>query len=78
MSDIELVDVTVHFDPDLSKQKRANVEDAFRALDGVVSVHMPDNKPHLAVVEYNPETINSQTILQTATSKGGHAELVGL
>ncbi len=78
MSDIELVDVTVHFDPTLSTDKRANIEDAIRALQGVVSVHMPTDKPHLAVVEYNPERVNSQTILQTVMDQDGHAELIGL
>ena len=78
MSDIELVDVTVHFDPILSINKRANIEDAIRGLQGVVSVHMPKDKPHLAVVEYNPERVNSQTILDTATDQGDHAELIGL
>lgn len=78
MSDIELVDVTVHFDPNLSTDKRANMEGAIRALEGVVSVHMPTDKPHLAVVEYNPARINSLRILQTVTNQDGRAELIGL
>lgn len=78
MVDISLVDVTVHFDPDLSAGKRGDIENAIRALDGVVSVHMPDDKPHLAVVEYNPERVNSKTILESVTKQDGHAELVGL
>jgi hypothetical protein len=78
MADISLVDVTVHFDPELTAAARGNIESAIRALDGVVSVHMPDDKPHLAVVEYNPERVNSQTILELAAKQDGHAELVGL
>lgn len=78
MVDISIVDVTVHFDADLSANVRGDIENAIRALDGVVSVHMPEDKPHLAVVEYNPELVNSQTILELATKQDGHAELVGL
>ncbi len=78
MVDISLVDVTVHFDADLSANVRGDIENAIRALDGVVSVRMPEDKPHLAVVEYNPERVNSQTILECATKQDGHAELVGL
>ncbi len=78
MTDIQLVDVTVHFDADLSAVARGDIENAVRALDGVVSVHMPEDKPHLAVVEYNPERMNSATILKTVTEQGGHAEMIGL
>lgn len=78
MVDISLVDVTVHFDRDLSAAKRGNIESAIRQLDGVVSVHMPNDKPHLAVVQYNPDRVTSRTILELASKTDGHAELVGL
>lgn len=78
MTDIELVDVTVHIDKDLGAEARAQVEDALRAMDGVVSVHIAEQTPHLAVVEYNPQRTNSQDILATVTMIDGNAELVGL
>ena len=52
--------------------------DVVVAIDGVVSVHNPDNRPHLAVVEYNPDKTNSQAILSSVMAKGVHAELIGL
>jgi cell division protein FtsX len=78
MTDIELVDVTVHIDKDLNAEARAEVEESLRAMDGVVSVHIADATSHLAVVEYNPQRTNSQDILATVTKLDGHAELVGL
>ena len=78
MSDIPLVDVTLHIDETLDKAKRAEIEERLRALDGVISVHSPDDKPHLAIVEYNPDQLNSARILETVTRQGVHAELVGL
>ena len=76
--DINLVDVTVHIDEDLSPETRITVQDSIRALDGVVSVHNSIKTPHLTVVEYNPEVMDSQKILKRITDQGVHAELIAL
>jgi len=76
--DISLVDITVHIDENLSPEQRITVEDSLRALDGVVSVHNSSRTPHLTVVEYNPEEMNSRRILKRITDQGAHAELIGL
>jgi hypothetical protein len=44
----------------------------------VVSVHNPDARPHLTMVEYNPDRLKSADILKAVTSQGVHAELIGL
>lgn len=76
--DIQLADVTLHIDETLDAARRGEIEGSLRAIDGVVSVHNPDDKPHLAIVEYNPEKTNSADILECVTSQGVHAELIGL
>lgn len=76
--DIQLADVTIHIDEALDKAKRAEIEDKLRAIDGVVSVHNPDNRPHLAVIEYNPSKVKSTALLETVKGQGVHAELIGL
>lgn len=76
--DIQLADVVVHIDQTLERERRAEIEERVRAIEGVVSVHNPDDKPHLAIVEYNPEKTSSSVILSTITMQGIHAELVGL
>ncbi|MGB5252883.1 MAG: ATP-binding protein [Sedimenticolaceae bacterium] len=76
--DIQLADVTIHIDEALDAAKRAEIEDKLRAIDGVVSVHNPDNRPHLAVIEYNPSKVKSMTLLETVKGQGVHAELIGL
>jgi phage replication-related protein YjqB (UPF0714/DUF867 family) len=75
---IQLADVTVHIDETLGHEERARIEDSLRALDGVVSVHNPDDKPHLAVVGYNPDKTASAAILSAITAQGVRAELIGL
>jgi hypothetical protein len=76
--DIQLADVTIHIDEALDAAKRAEIEDKLRAIDGVVSVHNPDNRPHLAVIEYNPSKVKSTALLEAVKGQGVHAELIGL
>ena len=76
--DISLVDLTVHIDENLSPEQRIEIQDSIRALDGVVSVHGSSKTPHLTVVQYNPEEMDSQKILKRITDQGAHAEIIGL
>jgi len=76
--DINLVDVTVHIDENLSPEQRIEIQDSIRALDGVVSVHGSVKTPHLTIVQYNPEEMDSQRILKRITNQGAHAELIGM
>ena len=76
--DIQLVDVTLHVDENLTREVRAEVENALRSMDGVVSVHNSHAKPHLIVVEYNPKKANSHDLLDRVQAQGVHAELIGL
>ena len=76
--DISLSDVLIHIDENLSSAQRADVEERLRSVDGVVSVHNPNDKPHLTLVEYRPDKVGSQALLQTAKAEGVHAQLIGL
>ena len=78
MSDIKLVDVTIHIDKEADDTTRERVENALRQLDGVVSVHLPDHQRHLVVVGYNPDTIESSMLLTTVRGITGHAEMIGM
>lgn len=76
--DIQLADVVVHIDQTLERERRMEIEEQLRAIDGVVSVRNSDDRPHLALVEYNPDKTSSAAILNTVTIQGVRAELVGL
>ncbi|AGA33952.1 hypothetical protein TVNIR_2306 [Thioalkalivibrio nitratireducens DSM 14787] len=73
-----VVDVTIHLDETLVAHSREGIEDRLRDLEGVVSATSRDHTPHLVLVGYDPEVINSRTILDTVTTTGVHAELVGM
>ena len=76
--EIKLVDVMVHVDESIDKAARGAMEDKVRRLDGVVSVGNHDEKPHLMLVEYNPDKTSSADILACVKDEGVHAEIIGL
>ena len=76
--EIKLVDVMVHVDESIDKAARVVMEDKVRGLDGVVSVGQHDDKPHLMVIEYNPDKTSSTDILALVKDQGVHAEIIGL
>ncbi len=78
MKDIDLVDVTIHIDENLEESQRQGLVETVRQREGVVSVGYHDDKPHLMMVEYNPEQVNSQQLLGLVKGQGVHAELIGL
>jgi len=78
MTEIQLVDVTIHIDRETDVDTRGKIETALRNLHGVISVHMPNEEPHLVVVEYNPEMTKSIHMLATVRELAGHAEMIGL
>lgn len=76
--DIQLADVTVHINESLDARRRESIESRLRAIDGVVSVHNPEERPHLSIIQYVPFKASSHQILSTLKAEGVHAELVGL
>jgi hypothetical protein len=75
---IDLADVTLHVDETLNSTGLNDLEDAFRQREGVVSVHVDENRPHLFVLEYNPKVVHSKDLVKIPEFRGLHAELIGL
>jgi hypothetical protein len=75
---ISLSDVLIHIDEALDLGRRQDLETQLRAIDGVISVKNPEDRPHLTLVEYIAAKVNAQHLLQIVRGEGVHAELVGL
>lgn len=76
--DINLADVTIHIDETMDEEVQVKLEEAIRNRDGVVSVRINPDRPHLVLVEYNPRMIRSLDLLDITKFQGLHGELVGL
>jgi hypothetical protein len=74
----KMVDVTLHIDEETSPDEREGLREKLLELDGVMAANYRNSRPHLMIVEYNPEQIASQKLLQVVQNRGYHAELVGI
>ncbi|MBT8130463.1 MAG: hypothetical protein KJP10_10745 [Gammaproteobacteria bacterium] len=70
-------DITVHINETLNDRELANLEQAIRSDEGVVSVGHNENGRHFMVVLYDPEEIRGKDILGRVTEQGFHGELIG-
>ncbi len=73
-----MVDVMIHIDPDTSHEQREELRDAILINKGVDAAAYHDDKPHLMIVEYDPDVVTSQQLLNLVIKRGYHAELIGL
>ena len=73
-----LVDITLHVDKDTDTDERQFLEHGLRRIDGVVSVHIPGNRPHLITIEYDPDKTQSAHLLDMVQKIAGHSEMIGL
>jgi hypothetical protein len=71
------VDLVVHVDDMLGEQRRLDIETAVESAKGIRWAHFTDGRPHLMVVEYDPDETSSMEILQQVNRQSVHAELVG-
>ena len=74
----KMVDVTLHIDETLSAEAREHLREDYLHSDGIMAVDYQADRPHLMVIEYNPEVTDSQALLAFAQQHGVHAELIGL
>ena len=70
-------EVTLHIDEETTHDQRESFRDRLLGKDGVIAASCHDERPHLMLIEYDPEIINSREFLAEASNTGLHAELIG-
>lgn len=71
-------DVTVHLDESLAKERLTEVCQVLEDTAGVMKAECAEHKAHLLIVEYDPDAVDSKTILDKVTGQGLHAKLIGM
>ncbi|BAU49735.1 ATP-binding protein [Sulfurifustis variabilis] len=74
----KMVDVMLHIDENITHNDREELRDRVLAREGVMAAAYHDDKPHLLVVEYDPDVVSARAILEIVKGIGVHAELIGL
>lgn len=71
------IGLVLHVDDTLGESRRTDIEDTLASETGVSSAHFTDHRPHLMVVEYDPDVTTSTHILDKVNHQSVHAELIG-
>ena len=74
----KLVDITMHIDESLQQIDLELLRDSLLRTKGVMAADFHRRAPHLMIIGYDPDKIQSMEFLRIAQQKGIHAELVGL
>jgi hypothetical protein len=72
---MDIVDMTVHVDEELSPEQMQELEDAVRADACVISACNAHDNPHVLVVTFNPACTNRGNVLGRVQAQGVHAQL---
>lgn len=75
--DIKMVDVMLHIDESTTHDDREQLRDTLLAMDGVMAADYHDEKPHLVLVEYDPDAVKPLAFVDAMKTNGLHGELVG-
>lgn len=73
-----IVDITVHIDETLDPPSRQALTEKLRGEAGVVNAIYSEEAPHLMIVEYDADRLDSAALLGLVQRQGVHAELIGL
>ena len=71
-------DVVIHIDEELDDANIHDIERDVSMIDGVYSACVHEKARHLLVVDYDPEAVETLSLLNPVQNRGLHAELVGL
>lgn len=72
---MDIIDMTVHLDEELSPEQMQELEDAVRADACVISACNVHDNPHMLVVTFNPACTSRESVLSRVQAQGLHAQL---
>lgn len=75
---MNLCDVLVHIDEELSAQQRNALEEDMRALPGVVAPRFNPGRDHLMLVAFDSEEVTHASLLERGRTHGYKAQLIGV
>jgi hypothetical protein len=74
----KLVDVTLHINEDMDQHTRDQLCDDLLHIVGVNAADTNGAKPHLMIVEYNPDVVSPTVFVEYAKQRGLHMQLIGM
>ena len=71
------IGLVLHIDDTLGQARREDIEQAVGAENGVEPAHFTERRPHLMLIEYDPDLTSSTNILSRLSHQSVHAQLIG-
>ena len=75
---MHLVDLLVHVNEPLESAERNALEEELRKCEGVIAPRFNEKTPHLLLVAYDPQAVDSRSLLDRVRLSGYAAQLVGM
>jgi len=75
---MQLSDVLIHINDDIDESRKEYLVNNLRDIEGVIAPRFNDDKKHLLLVAYDPDTTCSLALLNAVKDKGYKAQLLGL
>lgn len=72
------VDLLIHVNETLGVTERTSLEDDLRKVDGVIAPRFNRETPHLLLVTYDPQAVDTRNLLNRVKAKGYSAQLIGM
>jgi hypothetical protein len=76
--EMHVADLLIHVDETLDTRECALIEEELRRAEGVIAPRFNTEKPHLLLVSYDPDKIDSRNLLSRVTDTGYSAQLIGM
>jgi len=70
-------EVVVHIDEELTKGSQEMLSDKVCNIEGVETANLANKRPHLMIVGFNSQEIETLNVLNGVRNTGVHAQLVG-
>lgn len=75
---MHLADILIHVNETLGATERVSLEEELRKFKGVIAPRFNKQTPHLLLVAYDPQEIDSHNLLSRVKANGYNAQLVGM
>lgn len=75
---MHVTDMLIHVNETLGANERESLQTELRKLSGVIAPRFNRATPHLLLVSYNPQAVDSVSLLNRVKADGYHVQLVGM
>jgi hypothetical protein len=74
---MDISDVMIHIDKNLSADEKHTLEEQMREIPGVIAPRFNPGRDHLLLVAFDPDRVKTSAMLDSVRAVGYRAQLIG-